>query len=61
MRQRVRNILWHTDLLLSNNCETDNKTTAIATQQPGRHNGSTVGIGIFYVVRTMAISCNWLS
>jgi hypothetical protein len=47
-------------LLLSNNHET-NETTAIASQRPGRHNGSTVGIGVFCVVRSMSISRNWLS
>jgi hypothetical protein len=47
--------LWHIDLLLGNNRET-NETTAVARQRPARNNGSTVGSGVFYVVHSEAVS-----
>jgi hypothetical protein len=49
-------ILWYVDLLLGNDRET-NDTMAVVRQQPARKNGSTVGSGVFCVVRSEAI---WL-
>jgi hypothetical protein len=48
-------ILWHIDLLLGNDRETDNETTTVARQRPASNNGRTVGSGVFYVVRSEAI------
>jgi hypothetical protein len=36
--------------------EKHNETTAVARQQPAPNNGSTVGSGVFYVVRSETIS-----
>jgi hypothetical protein len=47
--------MWHIDPLLGNNRETNNETTAVARQETARNNGSTVGRGVFYVVRSEAI------
>jgi hypothetical protein len=49
-------ILWHIDPLLGNDSETNNETTAFARLRPAHNNGSTVGGGVFYVVRSEAIS-----
>jgi hypothetical protein len=47
-------ILWHIYPLLGNGRETNDETTAIATQRPASNNGSTVACGVFYVVRSEA-------
>jgi hypothetical protein len=46
-------ILWHIDLLLGNDCET-NDTMTIARQWPAFNSGSTVESGFFYVVCSKA-------
>jgi hypothetical protein len=46
-------VLWHTDSLLGNDCET-NETAVVARQRPARNGGSSVGSGVFYVVRSEA-------
>jgi hypothetical protein len=51
------NILWHIDLLLGNDGETNNEATDVASQRPSRHNGSTVGSNVFYVTRSEPV---WL-
>jgi hypothetical protein len=38
-------VSYHVDMLLGNDCETNNETTAVARQWPARTNGSTVGSG----------------
>jgi hypothetical protein len=62
--------MWYVDPLLGNDREANNETTAIASQQlrkytavlepllgsGPRNNGSTVGSGVFYVVRSKALS-----
>jgi hypothetical protein len=48
--------MGHIDPLPGNDCETDNKTTAVARQQSACNNGSTVESGVFYVVHFKAIS-----
>jgi hypothetical protein len=48
-------VLWHMDPLLGNDCGTNNEITAVARQRHARNNGSTVGGGVFYVVRYKAI------
>jgi hypothetical protein len=47
--------MCHIDPLIGNVCKT-NKATAVARQWPARHNGSTVGSGVFYAVHPEAIS-----
>jgi hypothetical protein len=42
--------------LLGNSFVNRNSTGAVARQRPARNNGSTVGSGVFYVVRSEAIS-----
>jgi hypothetical protein len=49
---------WHliyVDSLLGNDRETNNETMAVDRQGPARNSGSTVGSGVFYVVRSEAI------
>jgi hypothetical protein len=48
--------MWHTAPLLGNERQTNNKTTAAATQRPARNNGSAVRSSVFYVVHTEAVS-----
>jgi hypothetical protein len=48
--------VWHIDPLIGNGRETNKETMAAARQRPARKNGSTVGSGVFYVVRSEAIS-----
>jgi hypothetical protein len=43
-------ILWRRDLLLGNDRETNDETTAVARQRPALNNGSTAGGGVFCVV-----------
>jgi hypothetical protein len=47
-------VLWHIDPLLGNDRET-NETAAVAGQRPARNSESTVGSGVFYVVRSEVI------
>jgi hypothetical protein len=64
-------ILWHRDPLLGDNRETNKETMAVAMQQlrkyatvleqAARNNGSTVGSGVFCVVRSEAITSVQLS
>jgi hypothetical protein len=49
-------IVWHIDRLLGKDHETNNETTDVAMQQAVRNNGSIVGSGVFYVVRSETIS-----
>jgi hypothetical protein len=46
---------------MSNDSETSNKTTTVATLRPAHCQGSTVRNGVFYVVRSEAISRDRLS
>jgi hypothetical protein len=48
-------ILWHIDPLLRNDRETD-ETTAVDRQRTASNNLNTVGIGVFYVVRSEDIT-----
>jgi hypothetical protein len=48
-------ILWRIGSLLGNDREKTMRT-AVARQRPARNNGSTVGGGVFYVVRYEAVS-----
>jgi hypothetical protein len=49
-------ILWHIGPLLGNDRETNIDTTDVVRQCPVRNKGSTVGSGVFYVVRSETIS-----
>jgi hypothetical protein len=52
----LSNILWHMDSLLGNDRETSNDKTAVVMQGPAYNNGSAVGGGVFYVVRSEPVS-----
>jgi hypothetical protein len=47
-----RYILWNIDPFLGKDRETNNEKTAVARQRSAQNNGSTVGSGVFYVVRS---------
>jgi hypothetical protein len=49
-------ILWHVEPFLGNDRETNNETMTVARQRPGCNNGSIVGSGVSYVVRSEAVS-----
>jgi hypothetical protein len=49
-------LMCHIDLLLSNDHKANNETRAVTRQRPALSNGSTVGSGVFYVVRSESIS-----
>jgi hypothetical protein len=44
--------MWYIDPSLGNDRETNNETTAVARHETACNNGSTVGSGVFYVVRS---------
>jgi hypothetical protein len=49
------------DQLLGNDHETNNETTAVAKQRPAHNNLSNDRNGVFYVVRSKAVSREWPS
>jgi hypothetical protein len=57
----LRFVLWRTDSLLGNDRETNNDTVAVARQRSARNDESTAESGVFYVVRSRAISRDWPS
>jgi hypothetical protein len=54
-------ILWPTGLFPGNDHETNTKTMAVTRQRPASNNGSTVGGGVFYVVRSEVAISNLIS